>query len=61
MPTPETSQDTSRTMEVYEEGDGKIKGTARLVNRMWHGRVSLLTLRNFKMGGGGLDRPWKTV
>lgn len=35
-PPPETSQDTSQTVEVREEGNSRIKGIARLVNRMWH-------------------------
>lgn len=35
-PPTEASQDTSKTVEVCER-KGKIKGIARLVNRMWHG------------------------
>lgn len=49
-PPPETSQDTSQTVEVRDEGSSRIKGIARLVNRMWHWGVR----------GGALDRPWKT-
>lgn len=45
-PPPETSQDTSQTVEVREEGNGRIKGIDRLVNKMWH-----------RGPGGPLDRP----
>lgn len=28
---------TDQTVEVREEGNGRIKGITRMVNRMWHG------------------------